>query len=94
MGRLAHEARDFISIVHPWTLLSERRISILARSLPTAVCARFIFPLMYYLIVSDIRYRYPVLWLTLLPAGHFLSWLANQLAARWSPSRTRDLATP
>lgn len=56
--------------------------------------ALVIFPLMYYLIVSDIRYRYPVLWLTLLPAGHFLSWLANQLAARWSPSRTRDLATP
>jgi hypothetical protein len=41
-----------------------------------ALLALLIFPLMYYLIVSDIRYRYPVLWLGLLPAGYFLSRLA------------------
>jgi hypothetical protein len=29
-----------------------------------------IYPLMYYLVVSDVRYRYPVLWLSLLPAGY------------------------
>lgn len=31
-----------------------------------------IYPLMYYLVVSDVRYRYPVLWLSLLPAGYFI----------------------
>lgn len=31
-----------------------------------------IYPLMYYLIVSDVRYRYPMLWISLLPAGYFL----------------------
>lgn len=30
-----------------------------------------IYPLMYYVVVSDVRYRYPVLWLSLLPAGYF-----------------------
>lgn len=29
-----------------------------------------IYPLMYYLVISDTRYRYPVLWLSLLPAGY------------------------
>jgi hypothetical protein len=31
-----------------------------------------VYPLMYYLVVSDVRYRYPVLWLSLLPAGYFV----------------------
>jgi hypothetical protein len=30
----------------------------------------FVYPLMYYFVVSDVRYRYPVLWLSLLPAGY------------------------
>ena len=34
-----------------------------------------IYPLMYYIVVSDVRYRYPILWLTLLPAGYFLAHL-------------------
>jgi hypothetical protein len=34
-----------------------------------------LYPLMYYLVLSDLRYRYPVLWLSLLPAGNFLLWL-------------------
>jgi hypothetical protein len=32
----------------------------------------FIYPLLYYLVISDTRYRYPVLWLSLLPAGYFV----------------------
>lgn len=36
----------------------------------------FIYPLMYYLVVSDIRYRDPVLWLSLLPVGYLIwQWL-------------------
>ncbi len=31
-----------------------------------------LYPLMYYLVVTDVRYRYPVLWITLLCAGCFL----------------------
>jgi len=31
------------------------------------------YPLMYYVVVSDMRYRYPVLWLSLLAAGYFIS---------------------
>jgi len=30
------------------------------------------YPVLYYVVVSDVRYRYPVLWLSLLPAGYFL----------------------
>ncbi|HEX4285805.1 MAG TPA: hypothetical protein VHZ28_11990 [Terracidiphilus sp.] len=36
-----------------------------------------LYPPMYYLVVSDVRYRYPVLWLSLLPAGYFLSELVR-----------------
>jgi hypothetical protein len=32
----------------------------------------FFYPLLYYVVVSDVRYRYPVLWLSLLPAGYLL----------------------
>jgi hypothetical protein len=31
-----------------------------------------LYPLMYYLVITDVRYRYPVLWITLLCAGSFL----------------------
>jgi hypothetical protein len=31
-----------------------------------------IYPLMYYMVNADMRYRYPVLWLSLLPAGYCL----------------------
>ncbi len=36
-----------------------------------------IYPLMYYVVVSDMRYRYPVLWLSLLQAGYFLREFAE-----------------
>ena len=32
---------------------------------------------MYYVVVSDVRYRYPVLWLSLLGAGYLLSDLTG-----------------
>lgn len=38
-----------------------------------------IYPVMYYIVISDVRYRYPVLWLSLLPAGY---WLARLLPGR------------
>ncbi len=36
-----------------------------------------IYPLMYYVVVSDMRYRYPILWLSLLPAGYLLREIAE-----------------
>jgi len=36
-----------------------------------------IYPLTYYVTVSDMRYRYPVLWLSLLAAGYFVSGMIN-----------------
>jgi hypothetical protein len=41
----------------------------------------FIFPLMYYVMYSSDRYRYPILWTSLLPAGYLLG--------RIFPSRDR-----
>ena len=34
-----------------------------------------LYPLVYYLVVTDLRYRYPVLWLSLLPVGYLTSEL-------------------
>jgi len=36
------------------------------------MAAQLIYPFMYYVVISDVRYRYPVLWLSLLPAGYFI----------------------
>jgi hypothetical protein len=41
----------------------------------------FVYPLMYYIVVSDVRYRLPILWLTLLPCGWFLVELWDRLPA-------------
>jgi hypothetical protein len=46
------------------------------------VAVQLIYPLIYYLVVSDVRYRYPVLWLSLLSAGYFVRAI----------SRTRETA--
>jgi hypothetical protein len=36
------------------------------------VVVQLIYPVMYYLVVADVRYRYSVLWLSLLPAGYWI----------------------
>ena len=38
-----------------------------------------VYPLMYYITIADVRYRDPVLWISLLPAGYFLSWIVDSL---------------
>jgi hypothetical protein len=38
-----------------------------------------VFPLTPFAVVSDVRYRYPILRLTLLPAGYFLKWLFDKV---------------
>lgn len=37
---------------------------------PFVLGVLLLYPLMYYIVVTDIRYRYPILWLSLLPAGY------------------------
>ncbi len=39
-----------------------------------------IYPLLYYVVVSDIRYRYPVLWLSALPAGYFIRAVLEKMS--------------
>lgn len=40
-----------------------------------------VYPLMYYITIADIRYRDPVMWISLLPAGYFLTTSVDRLFA-------------
>lgn len=42
------------------------------------VAAMAIYPLMYYITITEIRYRDPALWISLLPAGYFLTWFIER----------------
>jgi hypothetical protein len=48
-----------------------------------------LFPVMYYVVVSDVRYRYPILWLTLLPAGFFIDALWKHAQSKWLSDQGR-----
>lgn len=41
-----------------------------------------LYPLMYYIVVSDTRYRYPILWISALAAGYFVSACRTRMRAR------------
>jgi hypothetical protein len=47
-------------------------------------------PPMYYIMVSSDRYRYPILWTSLLPAGYFLQWTKEKLEARRPAPKARE----
>jgi hypothetical protein len=68
------------AVIWIFTLLSIPGLALMAyRRVPVTIFAVLVltaFPLVYYVIVSDVRYRYPVLWLSLLPAGYFI-WQFN-----------------
>jgi hypothetical protein len=54
-----------------------------------------VYPPLYYVVVSDVRYRYPLLWVSLLSAGYLLSslgdWLqTHRLKGRRQLKRTLD----
>jgi|SRR5579871_857983 len=46
-----------------------------ARSFIASVCV--LYPLVYYLVQSSVRFRYPILWLSLLAAGYGIIQLVN-----------------
>lgn len=51
-----------------------------------------LYPTVYYVIFSEVRFRYPVLWLSLLPAGYFFEWLVRQIRARLKSRRLPQAA--
>ena len=47
-----------------------------------------IYPLMYYIVVSCDRYRYPILWASHLPAGYCIAALFDWIGRlRTTPAR-------
>lgn len=57
----------------------------MARRTPAAAAVLavwLVFPLIYYVVQSDPRFRYPILWLSLLCAGYALRALAARVEAR------------
>jgi hypothetical protein len=69
------------------TLLSIPGLIIaVGRRMPAALLVLgvwLVYPTMYYLVVSDMRYRYPIFWLSLLCAGYSLSALQSFV---WKPA--------
>jgi hypothetical protein len=69
------------------TLLSIPGIVLMARlRMPVVLfvlAVWMVYPLMYYLAVTSDRYRYPILWTSMLPAGYCLTALAE----RWRKMR-------
>ena len=59
------------------TLLSIPGVVLMARRRETAtwfvLLVWLVYPLMYYIVISCDRYRYPILWTSLLPAGYWLT---------------------
>jgi len=71
------------------TLLSIPGVVLMARRKEPALwfflAVWLIYPLTYYVMVSCDRYRYPILWTSLLPAGYWLaSWRSNRFVSRIS----------
>ncbi len=69
------------------TLLSAAGFVVMAKRhvpfLQFAISASLVYPITYYVVVSESRYRIPILWISLLGAGYFLdaAW------ERYRPSR-------
>ncbi len=60
-------------------LMARRRMDVIAFLFAVFV----LYPILYYVVVSDVRYRYPILWLTLLPAGFFVDALLKPAQLNW-----------
>lgn len=61
-----------------FVLMVRKRVPFLRFAFYTSL----IYPLPYYLVVSDSRYRIPILWISLLSAGYFLHALWERLVSR------------
>ena len=56
-------------------LMAKRREPVAAFVLSVSL----VYPLMYYIVISSERYRYPILWASQLPAGYFAVFLVEQM---------------
>ncbi len=52
---------------------------------PFVMGVLLLYPLLYYIVVTDIRYRYPILWLSLLPAGYCVRQIFEACKNRSTP---------
>jgi hypothetical protein len=82
-NRVAYAIWIITALSVPGLILMTRRREPLTLFVLTVLA---IYPLMYYVVVSDMRYRYPVLWLSLLPAGYFVGAALAKPAAK-APAR-------
>ena len=64
-------------LYHPNASVSEAR---LLRALGEVAYDRLSYPFVYYFVVTGVRYRYPVLWLSLLPVGYLAQRAMKRLA--------------
>ncbi len=64
------------------------------RLVPFLLAAFAIYPLMYYVVVADVRYRYPILWLTFLPAGYLLHRVRCGVLGRCHTKRAASVVVP
>jgi hypothetical protein len=80
-----HDGRPYGLSIVPTTLASFVGLILLFTRRQTIAiflaAAWFIYPLIYYCVQHDIRYREPILWLTLLPAGFLLSAVWDRTSA-------------
>lgn len=85
--------RRFFLSVWLMTLLSAPGFLLLLRARRYSVAAvlgawLLLFPVIYYVIQYDVRYRIPVLWVTFMLGGHFLAVLARATLMRlWGDRR-------
>ena len=72
-----------LALVWVVTLLSFPGLVLIARKNSCAACVIaatwFLFPLIYYVVPFEPRYRYPIYWTSLLPAGYTLVVVATKL---------------
>jgi hypothetical protein len=74
-------------VIRVFTLLSIPGLALMAyRRVRVTAFTLFVlsvYPLVYYVVVSEIRFRYPILWLSMLPAGYFVHWLVQRAEVKW-----------
>jgi len=71
-----------LSIPGYWLMLRDRRPVAWFSAVSLAI-----YPLMYYITITEVRYRDPVLWLSLLEAGYFLTRILGREKRQVEPAR-------
>jgi hypothetical protein len=79
------------------TLLSIPGMVLLLRRRETVTslifCVWLIYPLLYYVVISCDRYRYPILWTSLLPAGYALDAFISSFQPALRPAHRQPYSS-